>query len=394
VTPPPDGIVALFSCAEGQQAYEHPDLRHGVFFHHLLEGWNGSADDGNTELTLDELVAYAKSHTREFVLRELAAAQTPRQQGSYSGEWILRLTNPRSLTNTLGMQFKLIDAGEFLMGNGETGRQMADAGLVPFAGDSSDDERPRHRVRMTQPFYLATREVTVGQFQKFVEATGHVTDGETDPLGGWGYDSTQGDMVQGRQYNWRSLGWPQNEVHPVLNITWRDANRFCQWLSEEEEAKYRLPTEAEWEYACRAGTSTRFFTGNDPLSLSGYANVLDEAMAAYDQRVSNSYGPALPINDGRVFTSRVSIYQPNAWGLYDMHGNAFEWCFDAYDPEVYQARAGGATDPKVTSSPAGKRVVRGGSWLYGAYYNRASDRFGADPAQRYNSTGFRVARTP
>ena len=116
---PPKGVVALFSCAEGQEAMEHDPLKHGVFFYHVLEGLKGDADgDEDANVTLDEVIAYTKARTARYVRRELRAAQTPRQKGYFDGTWTLRALGPATvITNRTGMQLKLISAGSFMMGS-------------------------------------------------------------------------------------------------------------------------------------------------------------------------------------------------------------------------------------------------------------------------------------
>ena len=172
-------------------------------------------------------------------------------------------------TNSIGIKLEPIPAGEFLMGGQETAEELV-KGFAAYkrSPDFFADEYPRHRVRITRPFYFGKFEVTVGQFRKFVEAAGYKTEAETDGQGGWGYDPVTG-KCNGRElrFNWKNTGFPQTDEHPVLNVTWNDAVAFCRWLSKKEGTTYRLPTEAEWEYACRAGTTTRYNNGDDPDEL-------------------------------------------------------------------------------------------------------------------------------
>src|SRR5208337_2281050 len=123
------------------------------------------------------------------------------------------------------------------------------------------------------PFYLGKYEVTVGQFRRFVEANSYRTEAERDGKGGYGWDMKSGNFGQDARQNWRSPGFSQTEEHPVVNVSWNDAVAFCEWLRREDRQTYRLPTQAEWEYACRAGTTTRYWTGDDPESLAEAANV-------------------------------------------------------------------------------------------------------------------------
>jgi hypothetical protein len=172
---------------------------------------------------------------------------------------------PDVVTNSIGMKLALIPAGEFLMGSHES----LDDIEAKFPGHEyksklerkilDEDEWPQHRVRITRPFRLGVYEVTVGQIRQFIQATGHKTEAETDGAdgrgkGGWGISDD--GKFEGRkpEYNWQHTGYELTDDHPVVNVTWNDAVRFCEWLSQKEGKKYRLPTEAEWEYACRAGT--------------------------------------------------------------------------------------------------------------------------------------------
>ena len=125
-------------------------------------------------------------------------------------------------------------------------------------------------MRITKPFYLGVYEVTVGQFGKFVSDTGYKTDAERnkDFEGAFGFNAATGKFEQNKGYSWRQVGFPQGDDHPVVNVSHNDAVAFCAWLSRKEGQTYRLPTEAEWEYACRAGTTTRYYHGDDPEGLS------------------------------------------------------------------------------------------------------------------------------
>jgi len=146
------------------------------------------------------------------------------------------------------------------------------------------DEAPVHKVCITKPFYLGRHEVTVAQFRRFVEASGYKPEAEADGTGGYGYNrnydpdkSERGDAFEGRNplYTWRNPGFTQGANHPVVNVTWNDAQALARWLSENEGVRYRLPTEAEWEYAARAGTRTRYHSGNHVKSLLKVANLFD-----------------------------------------------------------------------------------------------------------------------
>lgn len=306
-------------------------------------------------------------------------------------------TAPQAIANSLGMKFVLVPAGEFLMGSDESPEALAKAypqyGRERFA--QLGDEAPVHKVRITRPFYLGQYEVTVGQFKRFLAASGYAPEAEADGTGGYGYNpaydpakSERGDAFDGRnpKYSWRNPGFPQGDDHPVVNVTWNDAVAMSQWLSQKEGKKYRLPTEAEWEYACRAGTRTRYHSGNDPQSLLQAANTFDaDAKKSWPQW--QAY--ALTGHDGFEFTAPVGSFAPNALGLYDMHGNAWEWVADWYDDDYYAKSP--VDDPQGPVSGR-VRVRRGGSWHTWSFYVRSSYRNWNSPETRYTLVGMRLLR--
>src|SRR5262245_35788962 len=233
---------------------------------------------------------------------------------------------PPVATNRLGMQMVLVPAGEFTMGNDAPVQDMATLYPAYELKRLQDlaDEAPAHRVRITRPFYMAKHEVTVGQFRQFLAASGHVPESVADGTGGYGYNAAydpattrRGDAFEGRnpRYSWQNPGFAQTDAHPVVNVTWNDAAALARWLSATEQRRYRLPTEAEWEYACRAGTRTQFHSGDAAASLGAVANVFD-ADAAVNWPKWQAF--ALPARDGFAFTAPVGQFAPNAFGLHDM----------------------------------------------------------------------------
>ena len=231
---------------------------------------------------------------------------------------------PENHTNNIGMKFNLIPAGEFLMGSPEDDP------------DKSSKETPQHRVRITKPYYLGVYEVTQGEYQKVMGKNPSEFKGLT---------------------------------RPVEQVSWEDATEFCRKLSQmDTRFNYRLPTEAEWEYACRAGTTTRYMCGDDLEPDYGWFK-------------SNSSYQTHPVGETR----------PNAWGLYDMHGNVFEWCQDWYDSGYYGRSP---SDDPMGSSTGRDRVLRGGSWGLNARVVRSANRFPIKPDYRSNFFGFRVALIP
>ncbi|HUT95606.1 MAG TPA: formylglycine-generating enzyme family protein [Thermoguttaceae bacterium] len=278
------------------------------------------------------------------------------------------------ITNSIGMKLVLIPAGEFMMGSPDSDAQ------------ATDHEKPQHPVRITRPFYLGVHEVTVGQFCRFVEAAAYKTEAERHGEGGEWNESEGKFKPWDPKYNWRNTEFEQTDVHPVVNVTWNVVVAFCEWLSRMEGHEYRLPTEAEWEYACRAGTTTRWCFGDETEGLVQVANVADAMVKAKFpgwRTISES--------DNHLFTAPVGSFRANAWGLYDMHGNVWEWCADWYDASYYRASA--ATDPKGPDSGV-YRVLRGGSWLSDPGLTRSAGRLWNSPGSRHLYAGFRLARTP
>jgi uncharacterized protein (TIGR02996 family) len=259
------------------------------------------------------------------------------------------------LTNSIGMQLALIPPGVFLMGSPaeETGR--------------NDDEGPQHEVAITRPYYLGVFAVTQGQWLRLMGS---------NPS----YFCPRG----GGKGKVRGIG--DTRDFPVENVSWYDAGAFCRILSElpdERRAQrlYRLPTEAEWEYACRGGpwSSTPFHLG---ASLSS-------AQANFNGNAP--YGGALPGPHLRRTTEVGAYHVSNAFGLYDLHGNVFEWCADWYSRGHY--RNSPRDDP--TGPPVGEgRVLRGGSWSRSSQDCRSASRRRDTPGSRNPGLGFRVALVP
>jgi formylglycine-generating enzyme len=301
---------------------------------------------------------------------------------------------PKKLAADLGggvkMELVLIPAGEFMMGSTESAEDTV-AFFSKTSGDNSlkadyfKDERPQHRVRITKPFYLGIYHVTRGQFRQFVADTGYKTDAEKGGKpGAYGWDPDKQKFGFNEKYSWRNAGFEQTDAHPVVNVSWKDAAEFCKWLSKKESKTYRLPTEAEWEYACRAGTTTRYYSGDDPETLATVGNVADAAAKA--QFPDFTY--TIKANDGYVFTAPVGKFKPNAFGLYDMHGNVWEWCQDLYADGYY---AKSPTDDPTGPATEYHHVIRGGSWRSPARFCRAAARNMDDPGPRCDALGFRVA---
>ncbi|MDP1536381.1 MAG: formylglycine-generating enzyme family protein [Burkholderiales bacterium] len=295
------------------------------------------------------------------------------------------------------MKFVLVPAGEFLMGSDETPESLSGdyPGYELTRFLQLSDEAPVHRVRITQAFYLGQHEVTVAQFRRFLAASGYVPESIADGTGGYGYNpdydpakTVRGDAFEGRdpQYSWRNPGFAQGDDHPVVNVTWNDALALAQWLSRSEGVRYRLPTEAEWEYACRAGTRTRYYNGDAPAGLVAIANTFDADSAANWSRWQSF---ALAARDGHAFTAPAGHFAPNAFGLHDMLGNVWEWVADWHDEDYY--RNSPPDDPPGPTT-GNVRVRRGGSWHTWSLYARCAYRNWNSPQTRYPLVGMRLLR--
>ena len=329
----------------------------------------------------------------------VATAQEPKAVGG-----------TKLITNSIGMKLTLVPSGEFMMGSGEPAETVAAYFNKTYGLDDKAsffaDEYPQHRVRITKPFYLGTYQVTRGQFRQFVKDTGYITGAEKgeqlraedsnpdgnhrvfkqEKPGADGWDPEKKNLVFNAKYSWQNAGFAQTDEHPVLCVSWNDAVAFCKWLSDKEGKIYRLPTEAEWEYACRAGTKTRYYSGDDPETLASVANVAD---ANYRAKFPDHAG-TIKGSDGCVFTAPVGQFKPNVFGLYDMHGNVWQWCSDWHGDDYY----GKSPRDDPTGADTGDfRVVRGGSWHDGPTGARSAARFWFTPVHRSAVVGFRVAST-
>lgn len=273
------------------------------------------------------------------------------------------------LSDSVSITCKMIEPGKFLMGS---------AASDPLAGAS---EKPQWPVEITKAFYLGLTPVTINQFKTFIDETGYKTVAETDGIGGHGY-SEEKRKFEGLfpQYTWKHTGWIQSSNHPVVNVSWIDANKFCEWLSKKTGKTIRLPTEQEWEYACRAGTSTIFFTGDDANSLKDYANVADDALREKLNETSTNANRSFPFNDGYVFTGPVGMFKPNPWGLYDMTGNVWQIVNGVFAPDEPNRRY--------------NNVAKGGAYDSSPEFLRSAFRGSINPSSKYGYIGFRIVVIP
>ena len=229
-----------------------------------------------------------------------------------------RLGVPVAFENAFGIRMILVPAGAFTMGS-------------PKSDDLRAPDETPHRVRLTKPFYIGMTEITQAEYK----------------------------TVTGKTPSYHA-----GDNRPVEQVSWHEATAFCKTLSDRTGRRYALPTEAQWEYACRAGTQTRFCFGDDVARLKDYA----------------WYTPYAGCG-----TQSVATHKPNLWGLYDMHGNLFEWCRDFLRPYA----AGDAVDP-VVETGRGERVVRGGTWTHHPTHCRSAFRYHDVQTHRHDIIGFRV----
>ena len=243
---------------------------------------------------------------------------------------------PKEITNSIGMKLVLTPKGTFMMGS-------------PESEEARFEDETQHEVTISKDYYLGVHEVTQAQYEKVMG---------TKP------SYFQGDEIKGSSTN-----------NPVESVSWLDAVEFCKKLSDLPEEKaagrvYRLPTEAEWEYACRAGSKSAYSFGESSKSLGDYA--------WFDGNSNNQTHP-------------VGEKKANAWGLYDMHGNVWEWCSDWYG----EYPNGAVSDPVGPRPRKGShRVIRGGSWCHEAAYCRSAYRYRYVPQDQDDLFGFRVALRP
>jgi formylglycine-generating enzyme required for sulfatase activity len=269
-----------------------------------------------------------------------------------------------------------INGGTFMMGSPatEVGRY--------------DDEGPQHRVTVGG-FYMGKNEVTVGEFRRFASASSYKTTAETS---GGGYVWTGSEWATKADANWKTPYFSQQDNQPVVLVSWYDAVNYCNWRSQQESLTaaytvsgtnvtwnrsangYRLPTEAEWEYACRAGTTTPFSTGSN--ITTNQANY--DGNYPYNGNAKGTY---------REKTTAVGSFAANPWGLFDMHGNVYEWCWDWFG----DYGSGSQTDPMGASSGT-TRVERGGSWNNHGQNLRSALRSYDTPSISLYILGFRLLR--
>ena len=293
----------------------------------LLVVWFGKGD--GTSLPEENQAAESTGPTALAALEEtVSSPQTP----NGSDEPSAKAGVPA--VNSIGMRFVTIPSGTFMMGSPETEE------------DRKDNEH-QHKVTITKAFYMQTTEVTQGQWQAVMD---------TEP--------------------WKGKSYVKEDAnYPATYLDWNNAYAYCKKLSEIEDKTYRLPTEAEWEYACRAGTKTAWSFGDDENAIGDYAWYRGKTW-----------------DIGERYAHQVGLKKPNAFGLYDMHGNVYEWCHDCYGEDYYKQSPEQDPQGPATRDRLMSRVQRGGSWNYNTRYTRSANRGYDPPFYRHFHNGFRVVR--
>jgi formylglycine-generating enzyme required for sulfatase activity len=275
----------------------------------------------------------------------------------------------------------VIPAGEVTLGSpaDETVRERLPERLAAR-------ERIRHRVTFATPFAVGRFEVTKGQYAQFVAATGY-----SGARGCYVWNFATLDWVNDTDKSWRNPGFAQGDDEPVVCVSWADADVYVSWLSRQTGKAYRLLSEAEWEYAARAGSDTARYWGEGRDQACEYANIFDRATA---RQLGGEQALADPENffacdDGHVFTARAGRFRPNAFGLYDMIGNVWEWTADCFHPTYDGAPVDGSA--RLTG-PCDYRTDRGAGWNFKPRIARAAFRGMPDPKRQDTDLGFRLAR--
>jgi len=244
-------------------------------------------------------------------------------------------------------------------------------------GGGAKDEKPVHKVTIPRAFAVGRYEVTRGEFAAFVNESGY-------SAGGGCYTYTGSKWEKSGSKNWRSPGFRQTDRDPVVCVNWGDAKAYVGWLSRKAGKDYRLPSEAEWEYMARAGSTAKYGFGDAESSLCAYGNAADRdtSFSWKNKSCSDGYGER---------TAPAGSFKPNAFGVYDTIGNVWEWVEDCWHGSYQGAPSDGSA--WTTGGQCGRRVLRGGSWINYPRNARTAIRLWSSTVNRFDFIGFRVART-
>lgn len=259
---------------------------------------------------------------------------------------------------------------------------LEDAGVLePFASFQT----PAHRVTVERRFAIGKYPITQSEFQRFMQATKRVLAGPC-----WSWNIRAEHYALQEQLSWQDPGFPQTPDHPVVCIDWDDAKAYTEWLTEVTNQPYRLSTEAEREYATRAGTDSPWPWGTEADNICEHANVSDLTRLAAHTTTKPSAQTHFDCKDGFVYTAPVGSFAANQFGLHDTLGNVWEWVEDCFLDSYAEAPTDGRA---AQTADCEQRSLRGGSWFTFTFLNRPTARYGAHPGDRSGHVGFRVART-
>lgn len=248
--------------------------------------------------------------------------------------------------------------------------------------DRLGHEGAQHEVVIAVKSAVMQLEVTRGQFAAFVKETKYQTEADCHRRKGK-------DLAIDQNGAWNSVGFIQTDQHPVVCVSWNDARAYAQWLRQRTGRNYRLPTEAEWEYAARAGGQTRYAFGDRANEICTYGNVADRSLKDALNDALKGW-PSADCSDGYVYTAPVKSFKANAFGLYGMLGNAWEWTEDCYHDSYSNAPGDGSA---WVDGDCSRRILRGGGWDSAPLFARSANRIRGAPGVRSNDVGFRLART-
>jgi formylglycine-generating enzyme required for sulfatase activity len=293
-------------------------------------------------------------------------------------------SDPAAELTALGIQLSWVPEGKFTMGS-----KLSPGNVVSRFGGLElhwQDENPKRPITLSEGFWLGRYEVTNAQFERFVTAARYTTDAEKE---GWSsvWNESAGAWKNAANVNWRNPGFNFESNAPVVCVSWNDAQSYIAWLNQQGDGVFRLPTEVEWEYACRAVSTKVFPWGDDPEDGKGNENV-----AKGDQSRAGARSYPFGFDDGFAYTAPVGSFAPNEWNLYDMVGNVREWCQDWYRSDYYDSLSGKSSRTDPVGPDAGvERVIRGGSWFNPPRSSRPANRYGRSPNHRDPYVGMRVA---